>query len=101
MVPVNTSLPSSIAAHLVAFRRYLLTAAQRPRTWAFHALRAVIVARTPEVTDDRQQLDYLTGLPEQASEPYPSHTLQKVRDATLSAVTEQHIRDAHRGPVAA
>ena len=86
MVPVGTLVPAAIAAHRIAFCHYSTAGTEEARTLAMFTLRAVIVARTPDLADSQQQLDYLTGLPEMAWTDNAGHTLQEVREATLSAI---------------
>ena len=71
LVPVNTLVERAIAAHRIAFEHYRKTdrsAAdwQAVHTVAMYTLRAVIFARTPDTSDCRQQIDYLSALPEAA-----------------------------------
>ena len=85
-VPVSTRVPAAIAAHRIAFCHYSTAGTEEARTLAMYTLRAVIVARTPKVSDSQEQLDYLTGLPEMAWDCHAEYTLQEVREATLDAI---------------
>jgi hypothetical protein len=91
LVPVNTIVEKAIAAHRIAFEHYSKKdpgAAdwQEAHTLAMYTLRAVILARTPEVSDCRQQVDYLSALPEMAWEPWMQQTSREIREETLAGI---------------
>lgn len=83
-VPVNTRVAVAIAAHRKAFKE--------DKAVALLAVRAVILARTPDVKDHRDQLEYLTALPLTAWEDR-SGTPENIRRDTL-AMIEYHLRQA-------
>jgi hypothetical protein len=92
LVPVNTVVEKAIAAHRIAFEHYIKkdrSAAdwQEAHTLAMYTLRAVILARTPDASDCRQQIDYLSALPETAWEPWMEHTSREIREETLAGIT--------------
>jgi hypothetical protein len=62
-VPVNARIDQAIAAHRIAFEAS--ESDPGARQLAEYSLRAIVLARTPELTDYRTQLDYLTVLPEE------------------------------------
>jgi hypothetical protein len=83
-VPVNARVVVTIAAHRKAFKE--------DKAVALLAVRAVILARTPDVQDHRDQLEYLTGLPLTAWEDR-SDTPENIRRDTL-AMIEHQLRQA-------
>jgi hypothetical protein len=78
--PPNTRVAVAIAAHRQAFNENKAVAAL--------VLRALVCARTPDVQDYRDQLDYLTALPLSAWEDR-SDTPGNIRAATLSMIQRQ------------
>jgi hypothetical protein len=89
-VPVNTRVDVAIAAHRLAFEQFYRDGCglnERTRTAAMYALRAVILARTPEPNDYRQMLDYLTGLPIEAWSVQQDHSPASIRGDTLRAIS--------------
>ena len=85
-VPVNTLISEAIKAHRLLFRVGKLSEAEA-RTASF-ALRAVALARMPDVKDCRQMLDYLTGLPIEAweVETIQGYTAEQWRQDTLRMI---------------
>lgn len=82
--PVNASVSAATAAHRWAF--------EKDKTLAPLAVRAVILARTPEVQDYRDQLDYLRALPLDAWEDgyrVDSGTPESIRAETLAMIEHQ------------
>lgn len=75
-VPVNVSMGVAIEAHRLA-----------DRSVCGYALRTVILARTPEVTDLQCQIDYLAGLPGDAWDALECD--QDMRSLTLDAIRRQ------------
>ena len=87
-VPVNVRVNQAIAAHRIASG-----ASQgdpEARQLAMFTLRAVILARTPELDDYRAQLDYLTALPEVAWPENGKWSAQVCREATLAAIVRSN-----------
>lgn len=83
-VPVNVRVDQAIEAHRIAH-----AAAQHdPKAGqlAMFVLRAIIVARTPDVGDLRAQLDYLTALPENAWTENAGWSAQVCQQETLAAI---------------
>jgi hypothetical protein len=84
-VPVNVRLDQAIAAHRIAFKAF-----ERQPSYpeiqklASYTLRAVVMARMPEIVDYRAQLDYLTGLPLTAWPETAEHSARECRDETLA-----------------
>lgn len=92
LVPVNTIVEKAIAAHRIALENYSKkerSAAdwQEAHTVAMYTLWAVILARTPDASDCRQQIDYLSALPETAWGPWMEYTSQDIREDTLASMT--------------
>jgi hypothetical protein len=79
-IPVNTRVGVAIEAHRKAFGE--------DKTIASMAVRAVILARTPDVQDYRDQLEYLTALPLTAWEDR-SDTSENIRAATLAMIEHE------------
>jgi hypothetical protein len=79
-IPVNARVGVAIAAHRKAVNE--------DREVALLALRAIILARTPDVQDYRDQLEYLTALPLKAWEDR-SDTPENIRAATLAMIQRQ------------
>jgi hypothetical protein len=84
-VPVNARVDVAIEAHRIAFARFVVVG-EEEKALAMYTLRAIILARTPTAQDYRDQLDYLSGLPETAWEEQPGYTAPQVRHDTLSAI---------------
>ena len=83
-VPVNARVDQAIEAHRIAY-----AAAQSDpsaQQLAMFTLRSVILARTPDVSDLRAQLDYLTALPETAWPANAGWSAQGCREETLAAI---------------
>jgi hypothetical protein len=59
---------------------------EEEKALAMYTLRAIILARTPTAQDYRDQLDYLSALPETAWEERSGYTAPQVRHDTLSAI---------------
>jgi hypothetical protein len=78
--PVNACVDVAIAAHRKAFNE--------DKAVALLAVRAVILARTPDVQDYRDQLAYLTALPLDAWEDR-SDTPENIRRDTLAMIERQ------------
>src|ERR1700710_2027526 len=80
-VPVNAHVGAAIEAHRIAFQEHGRRAS--------YALRAITLARTPTVADQKQILDYLTALPIEAweGEVIEGHSAQEWRDDTLRVIT--------------
>jgi hypothetical protein len=83
-IPVNARVGVAIEAHRKAFGE--------DKAIASLAVRAVILARTPDVQDYRDQLEYLTGLPVTAWEDR-ADTPENIRRDTL-AMIEGELRSA-------
>lgn len=79
-VPVNARVGVAIAAHRQAVKEDKAT--------ALLAVRAIILARTPDVQDYRDQLKYLTALPLTAWEDR-SDTPENIRAETLAMIQRQ------------
>jgi hypothetical protein len=79
-VPVNARVPVAIAAHRKAFKE--------DKALALSGVRAVILARTPDVQDYRDQFEYLTALPLEAWEDR-SDTPENIRRDTLAMIQRQ------------
>jgi hypothetical protein len=75
-VPVNVSMEAAIEAHRSA-----------TQSLCGFALRAVILARTPEVSDLQCQIDYLAGLPGEAWDALECDP--DARSLTLDAIRRQ------------
>jgi hypothetical protein len=82
-VPVNARIDKAIEAHRLVFQD------GKPSRLSSYALRAVALARTPTIEDNRKMLVYLTGLPLEAweGEVLEGHSAQEWRDDTLRAIT--------------
>lgn len=80
-VPVNAHVGTAIEAHRIAFQEHGRRAS--------YALRAITLARTPTVADQKKILDYLTALPIEAweGEVIEGHSAQEWRGNTLRAIT--------------
>jgi hypothetical protein len=80
-VPVNAHVGTAIVAHRITFQEHGRRAS--------YALRAVTLARTPTVADQKQILAYLTALPIEAweGEVIDGRSAQEWRDDTLRAIT--------------
>jgi hypothetical protein len=87
-VPVNTRVGVAIAAHRKAIAD--------DKALALLAVRAVILARTPDVQDHRDQLEYLTALPLTAWEDR-SDTPENIRRDTLAMIEHQLRQTAEMG----
>jgi hypothetical protein len=74
-VPAKTRVWAAIKAHKIA-RQGL----------AKFAIRAVLLARTPTVEDEQQQIEYLAGLPVDAWPPTKNETAEHVRNLTLGGM---------------
>jgi hypothetical protein len=79
-IPVNARVGVAIAAHRKAFKE--------DKAVALLAVRAVILARTPDAQDYRDQLEYLTALPLTAWEDR-SDTPENIRASTLAMIQHQ------------
>ena len=79
-IPVNARVSVAIDAHRQLFNG--------DRTAALLAVRAVVMARTPDVQDYRDQLQYLTDLPLVAWEDR-SDTPENIRAETLKMIEHQ------------
>lgn len=82
-VPVNCPVAAAIEAHRTATNRHGVE-----HTLAQHALRAVILARTPDISDERAMFDYLSGVPEKAWGGVVSgrRTIAEIKEATLAGI---------------
>lgn len=82
-VPVNCLVAAAIEAHRLATNRHR---AEHPL--AQRALRAVILARTPNISDEQAMFDYLSGVPESAWGGVVSgrRTVAEIREATLAGI---------------
>lgn len=78
--PVNARVSAATAAHRWAFGR--------DRALSMLAVRAVILARTPDIQDYRDQLDYLTALPLDAWVDR-ADTPENIRRETLAMIEHQ------------
>jgi hypothetical protein len=78
--PPNTRVAVAIEAHRQAFNEN--------KAVAVLALRALVCARTPDVQDYRDQLEYLTALPLDAWEDR-SDTPENIRRDTLAMIQRQ------------
>ena len=84
-VPVNARLDQAIVAHRTAFKAFERDRDNpHARQLVLYALRAVILARLPDIAAYRAQLDYLTGLPEDAWPETARHSAWECREETLA-----------------
>jgi hypothetical protein len=84
-VPVNVRVGVAIAAHRIAFADF--QARGKPvEGLAMHSLRAIVLARTPDVQDYRDQLDYLKALPLSAWESGRDYSAETERRETLAMI---------------
>lgn len=91
-IPVNTRIDVAIMAHGIALDHYLSNRDDPDALYrTMHTLRAVILARMPDVADCRWQIDYLTALPREAWALWPAGDPEKARETTLSAITRSVI----------
>lgn len=79
-VPPNVAVPVAVEAHCMA------TLAGDRQVMAY-TLRAVIFARTPDLSDLQSQIDYLAGLPREAWDVLDSG--DDTRGLTLDAIRRQ------------
>jgi hypothetical protein len=81
-VPVNAHIGAAIDAHRMASQ-------EEHGRRASYALRAVTLARTATVADQKQMLDYLTALPIEAwsGEVIQGYTAKQWRDDTLKVIS--------------
>jgi hypothetical protein len=76
-VPVNVRMDVAINAHCLA-------SLGGDRQVTTYALRTVILARTPDISDLQRQIDYLAGLPREAWDVLASD--KDMRSLTLDAI---------------
>jgi hypothetical protein len=78
--PPNARVAVAVAAHRQAFAE--------DKALASMVLRAIVCARTPDVQDYRDQLEYLAALPLDAWENRPD-TPENIRAATLAMIERE------------
>ena len=89
-IPVNARIDAAIEAHRIAFGRYFRDGKvldEQSRAASMYALRAVTFARTPAPDDYKAMLEYLSGLPIEAWEPWEGKSAELVREEHLRAIT--------------
>jgi hypothetical protein len=90
-VPVGVPVSVAIASHRIAFADFLARDDATVKDISMCALRAVILARTPDVQDYRDELEYLSGLPLSAWEGGCDYPAETVKQETLAGI-EHNIR---------
>ena len=86
--PANCPVEAAIDAHKIALTRFLRGDEGAKRV-ATLTLAAVLLAATKSPTDDRDKLEYLSGLPDGAWPSNAGYTPLEIRDDTLAGLSRR------------